>query len=106
MRALTQYVEARRQCVSDRDIGTFLIADRATPLSERMAQHTFAILRGRLGWIGRGGYPFPRIHDLRHTYVCRTLVRPRTNNSNASITSLTSCPPMSATPASPTRIGM
>jgi integrase len=75
VRALTQYVEARRQCVSDRDIGTFLIADRATPLGERMAQHTFAILRGRLGWIGRGGYAFPRIHDLRHTYVSRTLVR-------------------------------
>jgi integrase len=75
VRALTQYVEARRQCVSDRDLGTFLITDRATPLGERMAEHTFAILRRRLGWIGRGGYPLPRIHDLRHTYVCRTLVR-------------------------------
>jgi integrase len=40
-----------------------------------MAEHTFALLRGRLGWIGRGGYPRSRIHDLRHTYVCRVLVR-------------------------------
>ena len=73
--AVTPYVEARRQGVSDRDIETFLIADRGTPLIERMAEHTFAILRARLGWIGRGDYPFPRIHDLRHSYVCRALVR-------------------------------
>ena len=73
--ALTQYVAARRQCVSDRDIKTFLIGDRGTPLIERMAEHTFAILRTRLGWICRGGYPFPRIHDLRHSYVCHALVR-------------------------------
>jgi integrase len=73
--ALTQYVEARRQGVRDRDSETFLIADRGTPLIERMAEHTFAILRTRLGWIGRGDYPVPRIHDLRHSYVCRALVR-------------------------------
>jgi integrase len=73
--ALTQYVEARRQGVSDRDIETFLITDRGTPLIERVAEHTFAILRARLGWIGRGDYPFPRIHDLRHSYVCCALVR-------------------------------
>jgi integrase len=73
--ALTRYTEARRRRVSDRDIETFLISDRGTPLIERMAQHTFAILRMRLGWIGRGDYPRPRIHDLRHTYVCRALVR-------------------------------
>ena len=73
--ALTQYVEARRQRVSDRDILTFVIADRGTPLIERMADHTFALLRARLGWIGRGGYPLPRIHDLRHSYVCHALVR-------------------------------
>ena len=64
--ALTQYVEGRRRCVSERDIETFLIADRATPLGERMAQHTFAILRARLGWLGRGGYPFPLIHACAH----------------------------------------
>jgi len=73
--ALTQYVEARRRCVSDRDIEAFLISDQGTPLGDRIAQHTFGILRARLGWIGRGDYPFPRIHDLRHTYLCRALVR-------------------------------
>lgn len=73
--ALTQYVDARRHSVRDQDIGTFFISDRGTRLSERMAQHTLARLRRRLGWVGRGSYPWPRIHDLRHTYVCRALVR-------------------------------
>jgi integrase len=73
--ALTRYAEARRERISDRRIETFLISDRGTPLGDRMVHHTFASLRGRLGWIGRGDYALPRIHDLRHTFLCRALVR-------------------------------
>ncbi|MEP6905894.1 MAG: tyrosine-type recombinase/integrase, partial [Gemmatimonadales bacterium] len=73
--ALSAYVTARGHGVSDPAIDTFLISDRGRPLDPRMAEHTFAILRTRLGWIGRGGYPYPRIHDLRHSYVCRALLR-------------------------------
>ena len=73
--ALKQYAEARRRRVSDRRIETFLISDRGTPLGDRMVHHTFASLRARLGWIGRGDYALPRVHDLRHSFVCRTLVR-------------------------------
>jgi integrase len=73
--ALSRYAEARRRRVSDRRIETFLISDRGTPLGDRMVHHTFASLRARLGWIGRGDYALPRVHDLRHSFVCRTLVR-------------------------------
>jgi integrase len=73
--ALKQYADARRRRVSDRHIETFLVSDQETPLGDRMVHHTFASLRARLGWIGRGDYPQPRVHDLRHTFVCRTLVR-------------------------------
>ena len=73
--ALRRYAEARRRRVSDRRIETFLISDRGTPLGDRMVHHTFASLRARLGWIGRGDYALPRIHDLRHSFVCRALVR-------------------------------
>ena len=24
-------------------------------------------------WQARGGYPVPRVHDIRHTFVCRQL---------------------------------
>lgn len=73
--ALTRYADIRRRRVSDRRIETFLISDRGTPLGDRMVHHTFASLRTRLGWIGRGDYAWPRVHDLRHTFLCRALVR-------------------------------
>lgn len=73
--ALRRYADARRRRVSDRRIETFMISDRGTPLGDRMVHHTFASLRARLGWIGRGDYALPRVHDLRHSFVCRTLVR-------------------------------
>lgn len=73
--ALMQYAEARRQRVSDRRIETFLISDRGTPLDDRTVHYTFAKIRARLGWIARGGYAWPRIHDLRHSFLCHVLVR-------------------------------
>jgi len=73
--ALQRYVAARRRRVSDRRIETFLVSEQGTPLGDRMVHHTFAKLRARLGWIGRGDYALPRVHDLRHTFLCRALVR-------------------------------
>jgi integrase len=73
--ALTAYAKARRCRVSDRAIATFFVSDRGTPLKDGIVHHTFERLRVRLGWIGRGGYAFPRIHDLRHSFLCRALVR-------------------------------
>jgi len=73
--ALRRYAHARRRRVSDRRIETFFVSDHGTPLVYRTVHHTFAILRAQLGWIGRGDYPAPRLHDLRHTYLCRTLLR-------------------------------
>lgn len=33
--------------------------------------NVFAKLRAQLGWTARGGHAAPRIHDLRHTFICR-----------------------------------
>jgi len=73
--ALRQYEDARRHRVSDRRIETFFVSDQGTPLGDRTVHHTFARLRARLRWIGRGDYALPRVHDLRHTFLCRALVR-------------------------------
>jgi len=73
--ALQRYWDARCRRVSDRRIETFLVSDQGRPLGDRMVHHTFAKLRARLGWIGRGDYALPRVHDLRHTFLCRALVR-------------------------------
>lgn len=73
--ALRRYADARLGRVRDRRIETFFVSDQGTPLGDRMVHHTFAALRASLGWIGRGDYTVPRVHDLRHTFLCRALVR-------------------------------
>jgi integrase len=54
--ALSRYVDARRSRVRDRCLDTFLVSDRGTPLGDRTVHDTFAKIRARLGWIGRGDY--------------------------------------------------
>jgi hypothetical protein len=43
-------------------------------LPSRTVHCTFENLRARLGWIARGGHAAVRIHDLRHTFICRSLL--------------------------------
>jgi integrase len=73
--ALKHYADARRRRVVDRSITTFFVSDQGTPLGKRTVQQTFAKIRAQLGWIGRGDYTWPRIHDLRHSFLCQALVR-------------------------------
>jgi integrase len=40
-------------------------------LPKRTVHGVFQRLRGELGWTVRGAYPQTRIHDLRHTFICR-----------------------------------
>ena len=49
-------------------------------LPKRTVHNTFERLRRRLGWVARGGHPHPRIHDLRHTFICQALLRGRQDN--------------------------
>lgn len=37
----------------------------------RTVHYVFQRLRAGLGWTARGGYGQVRIHDLRHTFICR-----------------------------------
>jgi hypothetical protein len=36
-------------------------------------QRVFARLRAKLAWVARGGHAAPRIHDLRHTFICNRI---------------------------------
>ena len=40
-------------------------------LPKRTVHHVFGKLRAGLGWTARGGHAQVRIHDLRHTFICR-----------------------------------
>jgi integrase len=45
------------------------------PLGDRQAHHVFDQLRRQLGWVARGGHGAARIHDLRHSFAVRRLLR-------------------------------
>lgn len=57
----------------------FLISSRGRrlglPLGERQAHRVFTGLREHLSWINRGGHEAPRLHDIRHTFAVRRLMR-------------------------------
>lgn len=50
----------------------FFLSRRATALSYQRVTDTFVWLRQSLGWRQR---PLPRVHDMRHTFAVRTLLR-------------------------------
>lgn len=72
--ALREYVKARERTLGVK-VEAFFVSDRGKPLVYRTVHDTFETLRRRLGWVARGSHVAPRIHDIRHTYVCRALLR-------------------------------
>ena len=73
--ALAAYRSATLDIQRCPDVETFFLTAVGRSIPKRTVHETFASLRRRLGWIARGGHPQPRIHDLRHTFVCRALLR-------------------------------
>ncbi|WP_309477095.1 tyrosine-type recombinase/integrase [Trinickia acidisoli] len=68
----------RYACKRDRDSSTantnaFFVFDYGRPASTRSVEYAFKILRTALKWRARGDHPAPRIHDLRHSFVCHRL---------------------------------
>ena len=75
IRALQRYAEIRDRKVPLVHTAAFFVSDRGKALDKRTVQYTFAKLRQKLGWRARGGHPAPRVHDLRHTFICQALLR-------------------------------
>jgi integrase len=72
--------DALRRYVSDRDgdplagnTNAFFVFDYGRPASTRSVEYAFKILRAALKWHARGDHPAPRVHDLRHSFVCHRL---------------------------------
>lgn len=74
-RALKRY--ARRRDIEPTTTRTamFFVGDYGREVRTRHVEYAFRVLRRRLRWTPRGEHPAPRIHDIRHTFVCRTLQR-------------------------------
>ena len=80
VRALTHYANATADIQRQPGVKTFFLTAAGRSLPKRTVHHTFDGLRQRLGWLARGGHPQPRIHDLRHTFICRALLRGQHEN--------------------------
>ena len=77
--ALARYRSERARFVPTDPQQPFFIGTRGRrlgqPLSDRQAHRVFEQLRHQLGWVARGGHGAARIHDLRHSFAVRRLLR-------------------------------
>jgi len=74
-RALKRYASRRDQDAYSVVTDAFFIFDHGRPALTRKVQYAFGLVCRRLRWRARGGYRVPRIHDIRHSFVCRRLRR-------------------------------
>ena len=73
--ALVRYADRRNGCRAAPRSEYFFRTERSPRLQRHGVEKTFAGIRQRLGWAGHGRTRQPRIHDLRHTFVTRRLLR-------------------------------
>jgi integrase len=50
----------------------FIVYGRSMKINT--VEDVFGSLRSQLGWVARGDHPAPRIHDLRHAFICRRVL--------------------------------
>ena len=72
--ALRRYARLRDRCVPAAQTDAFFLSDRGAPMNYRHVLYAFTQLRTQLRWTNRGGHRAPRIHDLRHYFICRRLL--------------------------------
>ena len=74
-RALRRYADRRDACLAAPRSDYFFRTEKASRLSLTSVETTFRELRRRLDWTAQGRTRQPRIHDLRHSFVVRRLLR-------------------------------
>jgi integrase len=71
--ALARYAAERDACCAGP--GCFFQTERSPALDKEAVEKTFSRIRQRLGWTAQGRARQPRIHDLRHSFAVRRLLR-------------------------------
>lgn len=69
--AVSEYLSERRRISPAMPEAPLFVSPSGVALVGSTVHHVFARLRAELGWAARGTVPMPRIHDLRHSFVCR-----------------------------------
>jgi len=76
---LAAYRAMRIKQVPHKPQSSFFVGSRGVlrgqQLGDRQVHRIFTQLRKQLGWVDRGGHGHPRIHDLRHSFAVRCLIR-------------------------------
>lgn len=75
VRALRRYREFLNSADADPPAAPFFPAAPGRPLNYGQARHGFEQLRRVLGWTGTADRRPPRLHDFRHTFAVRNLLR-------------------------------
>jgi len=78
--ALAVYEKATLATPRRSGVETLFLTSDGRPIPKRTIHSLFDCLRRRLGWVARGGHARPRIHDLRHTFICQALLRGQQGN--------------------------
>jgi integrase len=76
---LDSYLRLRERFVRQEEEQAFFTLSGGQRLNKRMVHRVFQRLRARACITPRGSYPEVRIHDLRHTFICRRLQRWQTD---------------------------
>jgi len=72
--ALRRYARCRDHCHPVTQSDTFFLSGAGRALPYSTVRNTFSRIRQNLGWQPADGVRAPRIHDLRHTFVCRRIL--------------------------------
>lgn len=72
--ALAWYVTVRRRYFPWAPDARVFVSSAGTGMAARTVHNVFARIRADLGWVARGSHSAPRIHDLRHTFICRRVM--------------------------------
>ena len=75
LNALREYRQFRDRQLPANTTGSFLVNEEGTRLAYHHVRHQFDRLRSKLGWTAVGRTRKPRIHDLRHTFAVRCILR-------------------------------
>lgn len=73
-RALKHYAERRSGDPANSHAKNFFAVD-GRPITHDALGNAFEAIRERLGWRCRGDRRWPRLHDLRFTFICRRIER-------------------------------
>jgi integrase len=73
--ALARYAADRDACCEPGEPGRFFRTERTPALNKEAVEKTFGRIRQRLDWTAEGRARQPRIHDLRHSFAVRRLLR-------------------------------